>query len=170
MRSKPKCEDCGAANGTGGGALVNDWGGGENAVASCPNCSLATAAAIWWDAWATPIWTSAPNPQVYPHVDDNRVSGVIGAGGGARVLRGSGETSAELTMIPVSYDDDIPKGGGGGAAAAALLDRTGFRLQFASSALGDAQSFGTRAPLFNSTDLRPSDFRAESANSSYYAR
>ena len=99
MRSTPKCEGCGAANGTGGGALVNDWGGGENAVASCPNCSLATAAAIWWDAWATPIWTSAPNPQVYPHVDDNRVSGVIGAGDNGKVLRGSGETNVEVRTL-----------------------------------------------------------------------
>ena len=65
-------------------------------------------------------------------------------------------------MIPVSYDDDIPKPDG------AEPVRMGFRLQFASSAIGDSQSFGTRAPLFNGTDLRPSDFRHE--NSSYYAQ
>ena len=60
--------------------MYNDYGGGTNFVNSCPNCSLASAHAVRWDAWATPLWRNYPHPQIHPHGDHNRVNGTIGAG------------------------------------------------------------------------------------------
>ena len=79
------------------------------------------------------------------------------------VLRGATPTVVELAMIPTKYmAGDMPYVGG--------VDNYGFRIQFASSELGDTATFRTRAPLFNGSALRPCDFADESsaAYTEYY--
>ena len=96
------------------------------------------AQAIRWDAWATPIWAYPSHKRIKPHKDKNRVTGVIGAGANAQVLRGKEPTTVELAMIPVKYANSMPSGPEDG------IPRMGFRLQFSSSDLGNAYTFGTK--------------------------
>ena len=61
------------------------------------------AQAIRWDAWATPIWAYPSHTRIKPHKDKNRVTGVIGAGANAKVLRGKEPTTVEVCAALGSF-------------------------------------------------------------------
>lgn len=156
--SKPTCGSCLVAHDENGTVITNDYGGTAgttNKVYDCPNCSLATAQAIRWDAWASPIWASPASPNIVPWVDINRVNGTLGTGDPAAVFRGAEPNEVTLSMIPAAYADTLAGG------KPADKQELGFRLQFAESAVGSIATFETRAPVFNGSELRPRDFQDE---------
>ena len=135
--------------------LTNAWGSSSskvNDVDYCANCSMASAQAIRWDAWSSPLWNEPINTQITPSCDHNRVNGTIG-GGGDTAFRGSSPTEVFITIIAAKYENLIDK-----------IYRYAWRVQYSTLTEGDRKRFDTRINIYNGSTYTSEEMRDSSSD------
>ena len=148
------CPTCTQAYDNNTQPITNNWGQGTNPVKACAKCTLASAQAVRWKVWASPVWESTPNEFLVPHRDDNSAHGTTAAYGG--VFRGAAKSEVEFSLIPVRYEDSID-----------VIEAYAYRLQATGTNLGSTANFDIQLAWHNETQFSAADLTTDPGSEVY---